>query len=593
MESRTHLAGSWVFWMDEWHKDTASGQLTQTAKKMGVVATAREFWVHMDQVSTASIPASSSLHIFRDGVSPKWEDPANVNGGHFRIRELSGSEHLTHVWVQMAMAVVGGDFTHKDLITGVTFSKKRNFNMICLWLSSASTEEVYTCRDTIARLAQREMQIVWCTHSTIAKGAPSASRQDIIQSSLHRRTKSAPNPQQQPGGGGGVDSDDEDGGGVDISVTGVEAAKFKKPQQLNPDLIPVGSDAHHHMGGNRQHNRSKSEGMSKEFIPRPLAKSSESQGPTPPISPLKDGHYVTRSSSPPAANRDGGVLNDAHMVRASNESTRSSDSWSKGWPVRPSPMKGLWADASWSPSYLETRQTPVATNTTSTTTTTTTTSAPPQQPNAQQERLGFGFHNRQPHQQQQQQTPPPSFSKPPRPTLLQQHTTQPQTTAASAPSNNNNTLNDSSNKEDDRRVKSTAFVFQGWLYPAKLNRKERRRIMFTAEVIPQHYDGAVYIGTDIPDGNVDDAREVWLRTNSVKPCPAVDTDAIERRREEIERMKQLKKDETTPPTSAAPSTPPPTISVLDSPAPCLPVPSLAGAHPPRRGHQRSVAFSEN
>ena len=37
-----------------------------------------------------------------------------------------------------------------------------------------------------------------------------------------------------------------------------------------------------------------------------------------------------------------------------------------------------------------------------------------------------------------------------------------------------------------------AFVCRGWLFPAGLNRKERRRVMFTDEVDPAAYPGAIF-----------------------------------------------------------------------------------------------------
>ena len=33
-----------------------------------------------------------AIMIFREGISPEWEDQANANGGHFQIQPVDGRE---------------------------------------------------------------------------------------------------------------------------------------------------------------------------------------------------------------------------------------------------------------------------------------------------------------------------------------------------------------------------------------------------------------------------------------------------------------------------------------------------------------------
>jgi len=55
------------------------------------------------------------------------------------------------------------------------------------------------------------------------------------------------------------------------------------------------------------------------------------------------------------------------------------------------------------------------------------------------------------------------------------------------------------------RSDAPAFVVKGWKFPANLNRLERRRIQFSGEVDAATYPGAVFIGTDVPDGPCEEA----------------------------------------------------------------------------------------
>eukprot|EP00759_Apiculatamorpha_spiralis_P021569 PhF_6_TR26280/c0_g1_i1/m.37648 len=589
---RAGLAHTWVFWLDEWH--TAGTEVTQVATKMCSVSTPREFWSQMDKLPSTQVPAMSSLHIFREGVSPTWEDAANAHGGHFRIRDLT-CQDMAHHWVQVAMALVGGHYTHSDKITGVTFSNKKNFAMVSLWLTTSAHETLLAVRDDVVKiLSPRDIQIVWCVHKVSSQRGSNGPRQDIHINATHRRTKSAPD-QNAPSGAGTsqsstpLDSDDERDAGVDMSVSSpspvsTPGSKGKgKPQQLNPDLFPVGSLERTSSSQFSNHHRSKSEGMCKEVIPKPSlsAPRLEAGGQTPPISPKKD-PIIPASTSPTTLGKEMRQSREDY-IRASNESAKSTDSWSKGWPIRPSPMKGVWADVPWSPSCLDAAvvPTPKQIFPQQIIPSSYSPQPAPQQPYQQQPytnaptRDFFGQHTNnnvapisQTVQHQQQTQPQPHRS------AAQQKVT---TAPSPQPPRGGPAL--SQEEEDRRHPQATAFVFQGWLYPAKLNRKERRRIMFTAEVIPQEYEGAVFVGSEVPDGNVDETTEKQLRVKKVAP-PSCKQEDIERRKLEVEHMKTQKKEEAE---KIPPSTPPPSD--------VQPMKAAASSHG-KRGHQRSVAFSE-
>jgi len=58
---------------------------------------------------------------------------------------------------------------------------------------------------------------------------------------------------------------------------------------------------------------------------------------------------------------------------------------------------------------------------------------------------------------------------------------------------------------------SPAFVARGYLFPAGLNRKERRRICFTSDFDPADYPSAVFVGTKEADGPREADQEAELR----------------------------------------------------------------------------------
>jgi len=55
---------------------------------------------------------------------------------------------------------------------------------------------------------------------------------------------------------------------------------------------------------------------------------------------------------------------------------------------------------------------------------------------------------------------------------------------------------------------SYPFVQFGWWFPAGLNRKTRRRIQFVPDFLPKEVEGALWVGTSVPDGPVSSVDEL-------------------------------------------------------------------------------------
>lgn len=75
--------------------------------------------------------------LFREGVEPKWEDPANESGGSF-IVELKDftSEDIDLVWKTFVFQLTGNTFPYAELVTGFRLldrMKKHNLLKLELW----------------------------------------------------------------------------------------------------------------------------------------------------------------------------------------------------------------------------------------------------------------------------------------------------------------------------------------------------------------------------------------------------------------------------------------------------------------------------
>ncbi|KAF9354065.1 hypothetical protein BGX26_008121 [Mortierella sp. AD094] len=65
---------------------------------------------------------SANYHLFKDGIKPMWEDPANANGGRWIVTLLNKNpELLDRCWIELAYALVGEQLDAGDDICGAAF----------------------------------------------------------------------------------------------------------------------------------------------------------------------------------------------------------------------------------------------------------------------------------------------------------------------------------------------------------------------------------------------------------------------------------------------------------------------------------------
>merc|ERR1719420_2517110 len=67
-----------------------------------------------------------ALMIFRDGITPQWEDEANADGGHlqFQFKPAMGGGQIDEHWNNLVLGMIGGTIEPVDIITGVRLVDK-------------------------------------------------------------------------------------------------------------------------------------------------------------------------------------------------------------------------------------------------------------------------------------------------------------------------------------------------------------------------------------------------------------------------------------------------------------------------------------
>lgn len=93
----------------------------------------------------SQLAVGSTYNLFKDGIRPEWEDPANSNGGEWRVVvPPSKPQLLDQYWVNTLLTSIGEGFAPDDSddIAGLVINLRRGGNRVNIWTKSALNENL-------------------------------------------------------------------------------------------------------------------------------------------------------------------------------------------------------------------------------------------------------------------------------------------------------------------------------------------------------------------------------------------------------------------------------------------------------------------
>ncbi|KAI4282608.1 MAG: hypothetical protein L6R38_002800 [Xanthoria sp. 2 TBL-2021] len=125
------------------------------------IITIKTFWECFNQLPLQNLKTRDSIHFFKRGVQPVWEDPRNVHGGSwtFRVKNNLSEEF----WKEVLMLAVGEQFSDAiqsgDDLCGLSFSRRFNSAHITIWNRRANFEtSVNAIRDVVLAQLSDELK---------------------------------------------------------------------------------------------------------------------------------------------------------------------------------------------------------------------------------------------------------------------------------------------------------------------------------------------------------------------------------------------------------------------------------------------------
>mmetsp|Transcript_11755 Transcript_11755/g.13531 ORF Transcript_11755/g.13531 Transcript_11755/m.13531 type:complete len:280 (+) Transcript_11755:173-1012(+) len=122
-------------------------------KQIGEFSTIEGFWKLYNHVLRPNDVSATStdFHLFRAGIKPIWEDPANKKGGKWIVRLVKGL--ASRYWEAVILAIIGESIDVGNEICGAVISIRHSEDIIAVWNRNADNRDaVSKIRDSLKEL---------------------------------------------------------------------------------------------------------------------------------------------------------------------------------------------------------------------------------------------------------------------------------------------------------------------------------------------------------------------------------------------------------------------------------------------------------
>ncbi|CAG9463134.1 unnamed protein product [Pedinophyceae sp. YPF-701] len=146
-----NLERAWTLWFDDQNQGGRKGanEWGSTLKPVYSFRTVEDFWcLYNNIVQPSQLGGRADIHLFKEGIQPKWEDPEFKNGdeqhGGKWTFVVKSKTMLDEHWLNTVLALIGEQFNDTEEIAGAVVSIRPKQCKLCLWTKLETNEEVQT-----------------------------------------------------------------------------------------------------------------------------------------------------------------------------------------------------------------------------------------------------------------------------------------------------------------------------------------------------------------------------------------------------------------------------------------------------------------
>eukprot|EP00992_Anisonema_acinus_P009478 TRINITY_DN5705_c0_g1_i1.p1 TRINITY_DN5705_c0_g1~~TRINITY_DN5705_c0_g1_i1.p1 ORF type:complete len:245 (+),score=14.73 TRINITY_DN5705_c0_g1_i1:72-806(+) len=149
----TELSVPIAFWRTTWAR--AAGRLLPAdTEALATAASFGDVWMLMSAES-ARTGANQTLHAFLHGIPPRYDDPHNCRGGHFKMRPHTvASAHS--LWNFLTISLCLEQIPELEHVCGASLAKRARNTYVQLWFrDSKNRAVVHVLQQWLAATAER------------------------------------------------------------------------------------------------------------------------------------------------------------------------------------------------------------------------------------------------------------------------------------------------------------------------------------------------------------------------------------------------------------------------------------------------------
>mmetsp|Transcript_7417 Transcript_7417/g.10014 ORF Transcript_7417/g.10014 Transcript_7417/m.10014 type:complete len:429 (-) Transcript_7417:99-1385(-) len=126
------LEHEWTFWFDG---RSGVGMREHDYKHsivpIGSFDSIQDFWRYWNNIEPWKFANFSNLRLFKKGITPMWEDKANLNGGRWVMQ--CEKEH-SHIYLgKLVLAVIGEQLLESEKMCGMVYQVRKTHDILSLW----------------------------------------------------------------------------------------------------------------------------------------------------------------------------------------------------------------------------------------------------------------------------------------------------------------------------------------------------------------------------------------------------------------------------------------------------------------------------
>ena len=136
------LSSTWCLWVMSQHGKVSKDHWQANQTKAVEVSTVEDFWRMFNHIHPPSRITSADYSLFRNGITPAWEDKHCQKGGRW-VAKSDKVKGVDEAWLVVLLYLIGERFSHlSNSICGSVVSTRRSGVKLAIWVSTRDRDEI-------------------------------------------------------------------------------------------------------------------------------------------------------------------------------------------------------------------------------------------------------------------------------------------------------------------------------------------------------------------------------------------------------------------------------------------------------------------